>query len=300
MSSPRLPRFERSRDVVPFQLTERDKEILRLVYRHRFLRSSHICALVSGSDQQLLRRLKLLYHHGYVSRPRAQIDYYHHGGSSEIVYCLGRNGASLLKAELDEMFRAASWDEDDNADRRVFLKHALLVSDIMVSIELACRQNGVRLLTEQDLAKSNRPFRWKMNVQGQHFSVAPDRVFALEFSSANGAVRRSYFFLEADRGTMPVTRKSLSQTSFYRKLVAYEATWTQAIHEKIFGFHRFRVLTVTTSQERVKSLVDACSRLNTGRGLFLFADHTILEKPAEILSQIWHTVRSGQPATLLD
>lgn len=300
MSSPRLPRFERSPNSLPFQLTDRDMEIIRALYRHRFLRSSHICVLTPGSTQQILRRLKLLYHHGYVARPRAQIDYYHHGGASEMVYCLGGHGASLLKTEFGDMFRVVAWDEDDNADRRVFLKHALLVSDIMVSIELACRQNGVRLLTEQDLAKSNRPFRWKMNVQGQRFSVAPDRVFALESTGAGGDVRRSYFFLEADRGTMPVTRKTLSQTSFFRKLVAYEATWTQTIHEKLFGFNRFRVLTVTTSLERVGSLVNACNRLNTGHGLFLFMDRTILERPNEILSQPWHTVRNGQTAALLD
>jgi hypothetical protein len=73
----------------------------------------------------------------------------------------------------------------------VFLKHALLVSDIMVSIELACRQNGICLLAEQDLAKANQPFRWKMNVQGQRFSVAPDRVFALESTGSDGNIQRS-------------------------------------------------------------------------------------------------------------
>jgi hypothetical protein len=300
MASPRLPRFQRSPDIAPFQLTERDKEILRLVYRHRFLRSAHVCDLISGSGQQLLRRLKLLYHHGYLSRPRAQIDYYHHGGSSEMVYCLGRASASLLKSDLGEMFRTVPWDEDNNSDRRVFLKHALLVSDIMVSIELACRQHGIRLLTEQDLAKSNQPFRWKMNVQGQKSSVAPDRVFALEFIRSDGSIQRSPFFLEADRGTMPVIRKTLSQTSFYRKLLAYEATWVQAIHEKRFGFSRFRVLTVTNSAVRVKSLVDACSELKSGHGLFLFADLEILTSPHNILSHVWQTGRAGQTATLLD
>jgi hypothetical protein len=300
MASPRLSRFERSPEVAPFQLTERDKEIIRLVYRHRFLRSSHIRALTPGSDQQLLRRLKLLYHHGYLTRPRAQIDYYHHGGSSEMVYCLGRNGASLLKMELGDMFRSVPWDEDNNSDRRVFLKHALFVSDIMVSIELACHQHGIRFLTEQDLTKSNQPFRWKMNVQGQTSSVAPDRVFALESTGTDGSIQRSYFFLEADRGTMPVIRKKLSQSSFYRKLLAYEATWSQTIHEKRFGFSRFRVLTVTTGPQRVKSLVDACSKLKSGHGLFLFADPEILALPHNILSHVWHTGRAGQTATLLN
>jgi hypothetical protein len=255
---------------------------------------------MSGSAQQLLRRLKLLYHHGYLTRPRAQIDYYHHGGSSEMVYCLGRNGASLLKMELGDMFRSVPWDEDNNSDRRVFLKHALLVSDIMVAIELACRRHGIRFLSEQDLAKSNQPFRWKMNVHGQKCSVAPDRVFALESAGPDGTIQRSYFFLEADRGTMPVIRKTLSQTSFYRKLLAYEATWSQTIHEKRFGFSRFRVLTVTNSAVRVKSLIDACSKLKSGHGLFLFADPEILALPRNILSHIWRTGRAGQTATLLD
>ena len=50
---------------------------------------------------------------------------------------------------------------------------------------------------------------------------------------------------------MPVMRNNLSQTSFYRKLRAYEATWSQSIHQTQFGFNRFRVLTVTTSAERI-------------------------------------------------
>ena len=40
----------------------------------------------------------------------------------------------------------------------------------------------------------------------------------------------------------PSYGKSLSQTSFYRKIRAYEATWSQSIHQTQFGFHRFRVL----------------------------------------------------------
>jgi hypothetical protein len=300
MTSPRLPRFERSPGIAAFQLTERDKEILRLVYRHRFLRSSHICALISGSTQQLLRRLKLLYHHAYLSRPRTQIDYYHHGGTSQMVYCLGRYGSSLLKAELGDMFRSVPWDKDNNSDKRVFLKHALLVSDIMVSIERACRARGICLLLEPELAKGNRPFRWRINVEGQRLSVAPDRVFALDFAEPGGNIRRSFFFLEADRGTMPVIRKTLSQTSLYRKVLAYKTTWSQLIHQKNFGFPRFRVLTVTTNAVRVNSLVDACAKLNSGRGLFLFTDRTILNNPLNIFTHVWQTGKTGQPGTLSD
>lgn len=294
----RLPRFRRSSEISPLQLTERDRDIIRLVYRHRFLRSSHICSLASGSSQQILRRLKLLYHHAYLVRPRSQIDYYHQGVSREMVYGLGIKGASLLKAELGPMFRDVPWDEENNSVKRVFLEHALLVSDIMVAVELACRKSAITLLTEQDLAKANRPFRWKVNASGKRLTAAPDRVFALERTAVDGTFFRTCFFLEADRGTMPVVRKRLSQTSFYRKLVAYEATWRERIHEKRFGFNRFRVLTVTTGAARVHSLIQACSTLKTGRGLFLFTDRSILGK--EILSHVWQSAKPGQTGTMLD
>jgi hypothetical protein len=300
MALSRLPRFKRSLAIETFHMTERDKEIIRLVYRHRFLRSSHICSLVPGSAQQILRRLKLLYHHGYLTRPRSQIEFYHYGGRREIVYGLGNKGASLLQTELDSMFRDTPWDEENGSVKRVFLEHALLVSDIMVSVELACGQNGIRLLTEQNLAKENLPFRWKMNLAGQKFSVSPDRVFALEFPGADGNIRRSYFFLEADRGTMPVIRKTLSQTSFYRKLLSYEATWQQGIPQKHFGFPRFRVLTVTTNSVRVKSLVEACYKLKSGHGLFLFTDQSTLNKPLDILTHVWQSGRPGEIGTLSD
>ena len=308
MGFPRLFRFKRAAEIAPMELTERDCEIIRLVHRHRFLRSPQIVALICSGSQQVLRRLQLLYHHGYLERPRAQIDYYHQGGSRRMVYGLGNKGAAFLKQERGIAFRELQWGEKNRSVGRSFLEHALLVSDVMVDLELACRASGeMRLMTEEDLAppdgrSSKRPsFAWKVNVSSSlTLGVIPDRVFALEFPGESGTRNRQFFFLEADRGTMPVTRRNLSQTSFHRKLLAYEATWAQSIHRTRFGFNRFRVLTVTTSAERVTSLVNACSQLKRGQGLFLFADHTILENPGEIVSRIWQTGRRGETASLLD
>jgi len=277
---------------VPLELNERDREIIRLVHRHRFLRSHQIVALIGKSPQPILRRLQLLYHHGYLERPRAQLDYYHRGGSRSIVYGVGSKGTAILKGELGED-SSLRWGEKNRAAGRMFLEHALLVSEVMVAIELACRNNpnvrfvpGEELLPESNL-NGHRYFQWKVQMTNNvKLGVVPDRVFALEFSNTSGELERAYFFLEADRGTMPVRRKHLTQTSFYRKLLAYEATWSQSIHRRRFGFHRFRVLTVTTIAGRVTSLVEACSQLKRGHGLFLFADRGILQSP-NILSAIW-------------
>ena len=207
----------------------------------------------------------------------------------------------LLKQEPGVAFRELSWGEKNRAVGRMFLEHALLVSDVMVTIELACRERGIRLVTERELVLpgKHQPFRWRVNIHNHlKLGVIPDRVFALEFPDASGNSQRAYFFLEADRGTMPVTRRNLSQTSFYRKLLAYEATWAQNLHRIHFGFHRFRVLAVTTSTARVKSLVDACSQLERGHGLFLFADQTILS--GDMFSSILQTGKPGETGSLLD
>ena len=296
----RLPRFNRAPIVASMQLEERDSQIIRLVHRHRFLRSDHIVSFMGGSRQQILRRLKLLYHHGYLERPRAQIQYYERGGSRSIAYGLGNKGGAVLR-QLGITVDSDSWTEKNHVIGRVYLEHALMVADVMAAVELACRKHGgVRLLYEDELAlpMERQPFGWQVKIQnGLKLGVIPDRVFALDFSDASGQNQRVHFFLEADRGTMPVTRHTLSQTSFFRKLLAYEATWTQKIHQRYLGIHRFRVLAVTISAARVKSIGDACSQLKRGHGLFLFADKTILT--GDIISSVWQTGRSGEIGSLL-
>ena len=98
MESTHLPRFRRAPAVAPIALTERDRLIVRRVFEHRFLRSTHILSLTSGSRQQVLRRLQRLFHHGYLHRPRAQLDYYR-AGSQPMVYALGNEGMRLLARE---------------------------------------------------------------------------------------------------------------------------------------------------------------------------------------------------------
>ena len=97
---------------------------------------------------------------------------------------------------------------------------------------------------------------------------------------------------------MPVVRKGLAQTSFYRKLLAYEATWAQKVHQRHLGIPRFRVLTVTSGASRVASLLEACSRLKRGHGLFLFADQSVLGK--DLFTPVWHSGKTGEMSPLLD
>jgi hypothetical protein len=257
-------------------------------------------ALLGGSRQPILRRLQLLFHHGYLERPRAQLRYYEHGGSEPIAYGLGNKGGSLLRKERSMVVDSDAWSEKNNAIGRVYLDHALFVSEVMVSIEISCRKHGIRLLHEDELElpKNEGVCRWWVKIQGgMRLGVVPDQVFALEYPDRDGNVERTHFFLEADRGTMPVVRTNLNQTSFRRKLLAYEATWANKVHQRHLGIQRFRVLAVTTIPSRVESLLEACSRLKRGHGLFLFADQAAQEK--DLLSPVWRSCKDADLHPLL-
>jgi hypothetical protein len=282
MTSPlRRPRFERAK-VAGMVLTPRDLEILRAVHRHRLLRSTHLIALLDGSRQMTLRRLQLLFHHGYLDRPAAQLDWYAKG-SEPLVYALGNRGAAILAAE-GERGGAVRWDKSRNISRQ-FLRHTLAVAEVMVGFEVACRsREGVTLIQPEEVLaaapeatrRQRLPFRWQVEVQDggklHRLGVEPDRVFGLRFEVEPEHRRLAYFFLEADRGTMPVTRQGLDQTSFRRKLLGYRETWRQGLHRTQLGIPNFRVLTVTTNAERMRHMVAACRPLGSGRRLFLFAD----------------------------
>ncbi|MFY9826271.1 MAG: replication-relaxation family protein [Thermoanaerobaculia bacterium] len=191
------------------------------------------------------------------------------------------------------------WDTKNRNLSRVFLHHTLAVAEVMVAFEIACwTREGVRFIPPEEVlagapaeTRSLRlPFRWQVEVrQGgkpYRLGVEPDRVFGLDFHRMPENRRRAYFFLEADRGTMPVVRKGLGQTSFLRKLLAYQETWRQGIQRSHLGISNFRVLTVTTNRERVEHLVEACRILNGGGSrLFLFTNQGALGP--HILSRPW-------------
>jgi len=301
MTSPlRRPRFERAK-VAGIKLMPRDLLILRAVERHRLLRSTHLVALAGGSSQATLRRLQLLFHHGYLDRPAAQLDWYA-AGSEPMVYALGNRGAAVLAAE-GERGGALRWETKNRNVSRQFLRHILAVAEVMVAFEVACRDTeGVALIQPEEILagapeatrRLRLPFRWQveMNEGGtlHRLGVEPDRVFGLSFTGAPEHRRRVYFFLEADRGTMPVVRQGLGQTSFRRKLLGYRETWRQGLHRRHLGIPNFRVLTVTTNEERIRHLVAACRSLEGGR-LFLFADRESFGR-GDILWQEWVNSRN--------
>ena len=280
----RRPRFRRASEPPAFRLTDDDVEIVRQLARHRFLRSTHVAALVGRSPDRTNDRLLRLFHSGYVDRPRAQLDYYPTSGSAPLLYALADRGARLLIEREGAAFSNVEWSRKNREAGRPFIEHQIEIVNFEVALQQAVAQRSdVRLIAPEDmkLAASRRPMRagrppFAMRAKLSHrgkvreISVIPDLVFGLQLATGE----RRNFVAEIDRGTMPISRSDPSQTSFERKMRVYLAAHAAQQHQRQFGWRNFRVLTITTTTARVGAMLEALRRLRvshaTSAPLFLF------------------------------
>ncbi len=253
------------------RLTERDQAILDVVARYRFLTTSLILSLVPGSRQNITRRLQRLYHSGLLERPRAQLALRYSGELSELVYC------PSPKVDEGRGYRPTT---------SLFLAHALMVSEVLIRIESDCRTRGAMFIPEHEILvtaghePATRKIRWRVEVKTgemkERVGVIPDAAFAIDEAGGN-TIRRRYFFVEVDRGTMPVYRKNLCNSSIRRKALAYARTRkTRALRER-FGIPGFQVLFVATKRTRLARMKEVLPPGTMSKSpLFLFAT------PAEV------------------
>lgn len=278
------PRRKRSGNPPPFQLTPRDIEIIAHVARYRFLNSDHIRRLAGGSSKNLTSRLKALFEHGYLDRPECQYDTYRPGGgSSYIAYALADRGARFLSETEGDKVRPA-WTHKNKSVGRPFFEHALAIADFAVGLrQSVAGLDNVDLIDGDDLIgrlpEATRALKkpYRLNAPVIHggtripIGVEPDYAFSLHLPKAK---RKAFFLVEIDRGTMPIERYDLKQTSILRKLLAYQTLWKSKAHSTRFGWQNFRVLFVTTSTERVENMIASSNAhaLTKGSPLFLFVD----------------------------
>src|SRR5437868_748745 len=105
-----FPRFVRADETPPIELTPDDLDILRIVFRHRFVRAEDLYRLFpERSADKISRRLVRLFRTGYLDRPIAQIDRFRPGGSQSLVYGLASKGARHLADALGVPVGSGDW-----------------------------------------------------------------------------------------------------------------------------------------------------------------------------------------------
>jgi DNA-binding Lrp family transcriptional regulator len=265
-------------------LTDDDVEIVRLLGRHRFLRSTHIAALVGRSLDRTNDRLSRLFHAGYIDRPRAQLDYYPTAGSAPMVYAIADRGARLLIERDGANFANVEWSRKNREAGRPFIEHQLEIADFHAALKRAANaRHDLQIIDPAEIIASSpgetqavrNPLAMRVRLAHRgvmhDIGLIPDFVFGLRFQDGS----RRCFMVEIDRGTMPIVRTNFQQTSFEKKMRAYLTAQAAKEHERHFAWKAFRVVTVTTDEQRMRSMIDALRAIHVphalGPGLFFFA-----------------------------
>lgn len=321
---PRRPRYERVAPSAPFKVTDRDLEIVHYVYQHRFLTSDQITALTGGSQQGVSRRLNLLFHAGWLDRPRAQLlmpDRLDKRCNHAMIYALGNNGAKYLSGELDLPLSTVNWTAKNSGLKNgFFFEHTLWVAEFMVMVRLACRkEKRLEFISQEEIVNSRRTLPaapskelgFEVEVllrkdqrKPYRVPVVPDAAFGLRRLGSSKEQEEMYFFFEADRATMPIRRASLYRSSFYKKMLGYYHAWKTGTWGATFHFKNARVLTITTSMERIGNMVAMGREIDPwkkGLGMFLFAPRASfsLEQPEKVFERGW-IAGNGKKVSILD
>src|SRR6266851_2618843 len=322
ITTERMPRFVRRPRALPeFHITDRDIEIIKIVARHRFATSAQIIALIlamfsGSSEQQVLRRLQYLFHSGHLSRPKAQVDTYKAGGGSRpIVNAPGNKGIDLLAAKFNFRRASVDWQAKSRTAVRGEIDHALEITEFMVGLEVAIRRRGnlqmiffdeILADAPEETRKSKRPYQWPVAFRWKGSDLVvhptPDRIFGIRDLERREGANRKFFFLEADRGTMPTERRDLSKTSYLRKLIGYGETYRRDLHTKRYNLSNVRVLTVTPGRQRIANIITAYRQhaaALVSPKFFLFADRAGLSRADDWLDYPWLDA-AGEQHRLLD
>ena len=290
-------RFERPIVAQRIKLTDDDVEVLRRVFAYRFIRADDLYRLFpTRSQDRLSRRLTHLYRNGFLDRPIAQVDRFREGGSKALVYGLDAAGARHLADWVGASVGSGNWKARNRAYTRENLDHTLATARFLVDLELACGTRGDlsfvpfdRILDDapEHTRALARPGQWPVAVAWHGHSasvqVAPDAIVGLRAMHPGGQVRRSFLFVEIDRGTMTIVPARqvrerevfLYRATILRKLLTYAESYRQGLHQEHLGVPTARVLLLTSSEARARAMQQAADQfiVSTGRvppGLFLF------------------------------
>lgn len=302
------PRFRRSGDAPRIELTDDDVEILRRVFRYRFVRADDLYRLFDQrSPDKISRRLVRLYRNHYLDRPIAQVDRYREGGSRAMVYGLDNAGARFIAESLGLSVTSGEWKSRNRSYTRENLDHTLSITRFLVDLELACRSRpDVELLPFDEIMESApegtrrlpQPGRWQVPVRWGDASgdvlLIPDAIFGLRLTQPDGRKVRSFVFLEIDRGTMTIVPSKhvhesnafLHRSSILRKLLTYATSHHLQLHKAHLGLPVARVLILTPSAARANAMREAASSfvvkpMHLPAGLFLFGTLDNAQGPLE-------------------
>ncbi len=254
------PRLNRVKASLPnFRITDRDREILKLIYEHRFLDSELLIRLLAvspdlsaprekGADgkerpksygfgqQALYKRLQLLYHSGYLQRyPIEDKSLGRGSGTPRIAYGLWFRSAQVLCDKISVTTQEVRKIAESNKVKAAYVTHSLEIATLRVLIELACQESAGRarlLFWQQGRILHDWVEGENEDGEVERFTVYPDAFFGIEVQGKG----KAHYFLEADRGTMAIVRNT-NRPDIRKKILGFWYYRREKKHSRRY-FHK--------------------------------------------------------------
>jgi DNA-binding PadR family transcriptional regulator len=301
-----LPHLRRVRNrKPPFELQDRDVELIQAVLENRFLTASlfkllfppdkaktppHVfTAEPKRSGTNIDRRLSKLFHHSYLQRMRTEM-----GG--EVYYALTSKGAQLLsERQLPlplNLTLLTDWEEKNRSLSRQYIEHAVMVARFHTAMICALREHPTLRLDHYE--REGKDLKAELKREGKTISVIPDAFFVLKDTTQPEGKQRTAYFLEADRSTMYLPR-------LLEKYTRYSLMYANRIHHEAFGIPSFRVLTVCKSKERASNILklaaaEASAIPATYKNFFYFTTEEVYKDEMQnIFAEIWKRADEPKP-----
>lgn len=273
-------------------LTARDFDVLRDLYKYRYLSVTQIQRLHFPSLQTAYRRLRALSALKCVAGFTAP-------HVPEHIYYLEKPGAQLVADNLGVRLADLTWRHVGREPKDYyFLRHFLAVNDFRILLAQGCTGDEVRLLgfipeylgtkgVGAEATKYIKEVICDISNKTERISHTPDAVFALEKRGVP-----ALFFLEIDRGTEVVGREDKGVLKCVRFYLSLLAGGEYQRYQADFGcqsFKGFRALLVTTSEARVGNIRRAITGLQIPPKAkqFIWLTHTDWLNQVGIFQPVW-------------
>jgi len=300
----RKHRHSRSRQQVSYIVTDKVLDILCLLARYKYLRSSSIHALLPDRSRDgLLRTLRRMFDAGLIQKPIEQRRGYNNLYAPDI-YMLDRDGEqTLLERGMSPKAVTRLYRQATDGPIKNFA-HAMMICDTLASIEAGARD---RLIPWTEIvARTDHPEPMKLactiSHKGQTLSTAivPDGLFGIRYPDGKVA----FFALEAEHFN-PIEPTTLGRSSFLKKLLAYRDIIRRAEYKAQLAIPNLRVLVVAPTPTRIQHMIELTERLVGESNLFLFqpvpVQEELMKAPPpfpEVFTTEWR--RAGLPALRID
>lgn len=252
-------------------------DLLELLSRYKYLRTSFIRDLLDCGEQGIIRQLQRRREQGYITKPTEQLRGYNNLWSPRI-HALTPKGEQVLIDYDRHPLRVTQLDRKPTYWPARNFAHSMMICDTLASIEIGLKGTGCRLIPWTEIverATVDEPMRlpFTFTHDGKHVSskLVPDGIFGIQYPDGTA----SFFALETEHG-QPLTRSHFGSGSTMKKLLAYKAISDNKTYKQI-GINNLRVLVVAPTQQRSANMAKLATELFGSTNLFLFHDIPVQE-----------------------